>query len=129
MTAVDRWLLPDGVDEVLPPEAEKMEQVRRLLLDLYGRWGYELVIPPIVEFLESLLTGSGNDVDLQTFKIIDQQSGRTLGLRADITPQVARIDAHSLLRKGPTRLCYAETVVHAQANNMLASRIPVRGWS
>lgn len=126
MTAVDRWLLPDGVDEVLPPEAEKMEQVRRLLLDLYGRWGYELVIPPIVEFLESLLTGSGNDVDLQTFKIIDQQSGRTLGLRADITPQVARIDAHSLLRKGPTRLCYAETVVHAQANNMLASRIPVR---
>jgi ATP phosphoribosyltransferase regulatory subunit len=126
MSVVDRWLLPDGVDEVLPPQAAKMEAVRRQLLDLFQRWGYELVIPPMVEFLESLLTGSGHDVDLQTFKLIDQKSGRTLGLRADITPQVARIDAHSLLRNGPSRLCYAETVVHAQANDMLASRIPIR---
>jgi ATP phosphoribosyltransferase regulatory subunit len=126
MTVVDRWLLPDGVEEVLPPGAAKLESVRRSLLDLYSSWGYGLVIPPIIEFLESLLTGSGSDVDLQTFRITDQNTGRTMGLRADITPQVARIDAHSLLHEGPTRFCYAETVVHAAADNMLASRIPIR---
>jgi len=126
MTVVDRWLLPDGVEEVLPPGAAKLESVRRSLLDLYSSWGYGLVIPPIIEFLESLLTGSGSDVDLQTFRITDRNTGRTMGLRADITPQVARIDAHSLLHEGPTRFCYAETVVHAAADNMLASRIPIR---
>ncbi len=126
MTVVDHWLLPDGVDEILPPNAEKLEIVRRQLLDLYNRWGYQLVMPPLIEFLESLLTGSGHDVDLQTFRISDHSTGRTMGLRADVTPQVARIDAHSLMQQGPTRLCYAETVVHAAADHMLASRTPIR---
>jgi ATP phosphoribosyltransferase regulatory subunit len=126
MTVVDHWLLPDGVDEILPPNAAKLESVRRQLLDLYNRWGYQLVIPPLIEFLDSLLTGSGHDVDLQTFRISDHITGRTMGLRADVTPQVARIDAHSLMQQGPTRLCYAETVVHAAADHMLASRTPIR---
>ncbi len=125
MTRSNRWLLPDGVDEVLPPKAAQLESLRRSLLDLFASWGYELVIPPMIEYLESLLTGSGRDLDLQTFKITDQISGRLLGLRADITPQVARIDAHSLNRDDIVRLCYAETVVHARAE-MLKSRIPIR---
>lgn len=125
MTRSNRWLLPDGVDEVLPPKAAQLESLRRSLLDLFASWGYELVIPPMIEYLESLLTGSGSDLDLQTFKITDQISGRLLGLRADITPQVARIDAHSLNRDDIVRLCYAETVVHARAE-MLKSRIPIR---
>ena len=91
MSSNIRWLLPDGVDEVLPPDALNLEFIRRRLLDLYGSWGYEYVIPPMIEFLESLLTGSGSDLDLKTFKVTDQISGRTLGIRADITPQVARI--------------------------------------
>lgn len=125
MTRSNRWLLPDGVDEVLPPKAAQLESLRRSLLDLFASWGYELVIPPMIEYLDSLLTGSGSDLDLQTFKITDQISGRLLGLRADITPQVARIDAHSLNRDDIVRLCYAETVVHARAE-MLKSRIPIR---
>ena len=125
MDIVDRWMLPDGVDEVLPPQAAHLESVRRELLDIFGSWGYELVIPPMVEFLESLLTGTGTDLDLKTFKITDQLSGRMMGIRADITPQVARIDAHSLNRSGDVRLCYAGTVLHAKADNMLASRTPI----
>ena len=105
MSIVDRWLLPDGVEEVLPPEAWKLEAVRRQLLDLFQTWGYQLVIPPMVEFLESLLTGTGTDLDLKTFKVTDQVSGRMMGIRADITPQVARIDAHSLNQPGNVRLC------------------------
>ena len=125
MNNVDRWMLPDGVDEVLPPQAGQLESVRRDLLDSFESWGYELVIPPMVEFLESLLTGTGTDLDLKTFKITDQLSGRMMGVRADITPQVARIDAHSLNQSGDVRLCYAGTVLHAKADNMLASRTPI----
>lgn len=126
MNIVDRWLLPDGVEDILPAQAQELESIRRRLLDLYASWGYEYVIPPMVEFLESLLTGTGHDLDLKTFKVTDLVSGRTMGIRADMTPQVARIDAHSLNRTGPVRLCYAGTVLHSQADNMLASRTPIK---
>jgi ATP phosphoribosyltransferase regulatory subunit len=125
MKTRDRWLLPDGVDEVLPPEALKLERIRRCLLDIFAAWGYDYVIPPMVEFLESLLTGTGRDLDLKTFKITDQMSGRMLGIRADITSQVARIDAHSQNKQGVARFCYAGTVLHAKPDNMLASRAPI----
>jgi ATP phosphoribosyltransferase regulatory subunit len=125
MSIVDRWLLPDGVEDVLPPQARQLEEIRRRLLDLFETWGYEYVIPPMVEFLESLLTGTGHDLDLKTFKVVDLLTGRTMGLRADITPQVARIDAHSLNRDGIVRLCYAGTVVQSLSDTMLASRTPL----
>lgn len=125
MSIVDRWLLPDGVEDVLPAQAARLEEVRRRLLDLFSTWGYDYVIPPMVEYLESLLTGTGRDLDLKTLKVTDLVSGRTMGVRADITPQVARIDAHSLNREGVVRLCYAGTVVHAQADGMLESRTPL----
>lgn len=111
---MNRWLLPEDIADVLPAEARKVESLRRSLLDLYQSYGYELVAPPILEYLDSLLTGTGSDLNLQTFKLVDQLSGRTLGLRADITPQVARIDAHLLNRAGVTRLCYAGSVAHAR---------------
>ena len=111
---MNRWLLPEDIADVLPVEARKVESLRRSILDLYQSYGYELVAPPILEFLDSLLTGTGSDLNLQTFKLVDQLSGRTLGLRADITPQVARIDAHLLNRAGVTRLCYAGSVAHAR---------------
>lgn len=111
---MNRWLLPEDIADVLPAEARKVEFLRRAILDLYQSYGYELVAPPILEFLDSLLTGTGTDLNLQTFKLVDQLSGRTLGLRADITPQVARIDAHLLNRQGVTRLCYAGSVAHAR---------------
>ena len=111
---MNRWLLPEDIADVLPAEARKVETLRRYILDLYQSYGYELVAPPILEFLDSLLTGTGSDLNLQTFKLVDQLSGRTLGLRADITPQVARIDAHLLNREGVTRLCYAGSVAHAR---------------
>lgn len=122
----NRWLLPDGIEEVLPPMAGRVESLRRNLLDLYRGWGYDLVIPPFVEFLESLLTGVGRDLDLKTFKVTDQLTGRLMGVRADMTPQVARIDAHSLKHQGPTRLCYSGSVLHTRAANMLASRSPIQ---
>lgn len=125
MSIADRWLLPDGVEEVLPPKASHLEAVRRRLLDLFEAWGYELVITPMVEYLESLLTGTGKDLDLKTFKVTDRVSGRMMGIRADMTPQVARIDAHSLGRESIVRLCYAGTILHATADNMLASRTPI----
>jgi ATP phosphoribosyltransferase regulatory subunit len=125
MSIVDRWLLPDGVEDVLPPQAARLEQVRRRLLDLYQQWGYEYVIPPMLEFIESLLTGTGHDLDLKTFKVTDLTSGRTMGIRADITPQTARIDAHSLNREGMGRLCYAGSVLYTRSDNMLASRTPI----
>lgn len=121
-----RWLLPEGIEELLPAEARTVERMRRELLDLCDRWGYELVIPPLVEFTESLLIGLGPDLDLQTFKLTDQISGRSLGLRPDITPQVARMDAHSLRREGPSRLCYAGSVLHTRARSPLASRSPIQ---
>ena len=129
MTIADRWLLPDGVEELLPPRAEKLENLRRRILDLYSLWGYKLVIPPLIEYLESLLVGSGQDLELQTFKLTDQLTGRLMGVRADITPQVARIDAHCLKNpsidqqeKIPARLCYAGSVLHAKPADLLASR-------
>lgn len=106
------WLLPEYIEDVLPPAAGAMETARRGLLDLFAAHGYALVAPPLLEYVESLLTGSGRDLDLKTFKLVDQLSGRTLGVRADITPQVARIDAHLLGRKGVNRLCYAGSVLH-----------------
>ena len=111
---MNRWLLPEDIADVLPVEARKVETLRRAILDLYQSYGYELVAPPLLEFLDSLLTGTGSDLNLQTFKLVDQLSGRTLGLRADMTPQVARIDAHLLNRTGVTRLCYAGPVAHAR---------------
>ncbi len=126
MATVDRWLLPDGIEEVLPPEAARIETARRRVLDLFQRWGYELVITPHVEFLESLLTGAGQDLDLKTFKVIDPLSGRQMGLRADITPQVARVDAHTLRRDGPSRLCYAGSVLHAKPHALATSRSPIQ---
>ena len=111
---MNRWLLPEDIADVLPAQARKVETLRRAILDLYQSYGYELVAPPILEFLDSLLTGTGSDLNLQTFKLVDQLSGRTLGLRADITPQVARIDAHLLNRAGVTRLCYAGSVAHVR---------------
>ncbi|MFT7306788.1 MAG: ATP phosphoribosyltransferase regulatory subunit, partial [Candidatus Azotimanducaceae bacterium] len=125
MRKEDRWLLPDGIEELLPPQAAEVESARRKLLDKFEAWGYELVVTPMVEFLDSLLTGTGSDLDLKTFKVTDQVSGRTMGIRADITPQVARMDAHSLRRDGESRLCYVGTVLHANADNMLACRAPV----
>lgn len=126
MTTLNHWQLPDGVEEILPAQAEAVESLRRALLDLYRSWGYRLVIPPLVEFTESLLVGLGEDLDLLTFKLTDQLSGRTLGIRADITPQVARIDAHSLAEEGVTRLCYAGSTLHTRPKTLLASRSPIQ---
>jgi len=114
MTVNDRWLLPQGIEEALPEEAARLEQMRRELLDLYARWGYRLVMPPFIEYLESLLTGAGHDMGLDTFQLIDQLTGRPLGVRADMTPQVARIDAHQLKQDAPNRLCYMGTVLHTR---------------
>ncbi|MCF7982371.1 MAG: ATP phosphoribosyltransferase regulatory subunit [Pseudomonadales bacterium] len=126
MTDSNRWLLPDGIEEVLPPQAWRAETLRRKLLDLYRSWGYELVIPPYIEYLESLLTGIGSDLDLQTFKVTDQLTGRLMGIRADMTPQVARIDAHSLQHQGPARFCYGGSVLHTRAPNILSTRSPIQ---
>ncbi len=126
MTRVDRWQLPDGVEEVLPAQALIVERLRRQLLDLYHSWGYRLVIPPLMEFTESLLIGLGRDLDLLTFRMTDQLSGRSLGIRADITPQVARIDAHSLAEAGVTRLCYAGSILHTRPKSLMASRSPIQ---
>lgn len=124
MTTADRWLLPDGVEEIQPAQAERMERLRRQMLDLYRSWGYELVITPLVEYTESLLIGLGQDLDTQTFKVTDQLTGRTMAIRPDITPQTARMDAHSLNREGPVRLCYADSVLHTTPRALLASRSP-----
>lgn len=126
MTYADRWLLPDGVEEMLPSEAKAIDTLRRRLLDLYSTWGYDMVIPPLLEYTDSLLIGLGRDVDLLTFKVTDQLSGRTLGIRADITPQTARMDAHSFHRTGANRLCYAGHVVHTRPKNPLATRTPIQ---
>jgi ATP phosphoribosyltransferase regulatory subunit len=120
------WLLPEHFADVLPAQARRIEEMRRQLLDLALRYGFELVMPPLVEHLESLLSGSGLDQDLRTFKLVDQLSGRSLGVRADTTPQVARIDAHLLNRRGVTRLCYCGPVVHARPSGPLASREPLQ---
>ncbi|WP_186203960.1 ATP phosphoribosyltransferase regulatory subunit [Burkholderia gladioli] len=116
------WLLPENIADVLPSEARKIEELRRRLLDRFRLYGYEMVMPPLLEYLESLLTGGGNDLHLRTFKLVDELSGRTLGLRADMTPQVARIDAHLLNRQGVTRLCYAGNVLHTRPRGLHATR-------
>ncbi|WP_323072158.1 ATP phosphoribosyltransferase regulatory subunit [Mycetohabitans endofungorum] len=116
------WLLPENIADVLPSEARKLEELRRVLLDRFRSYGYEMVMPPLLEYLESLLTGSGSDLALRTFKLVDQLSGHTLGLRADITPQVSRIDAHLLNRQGVTRLCYAGHVLHTRPRGLHATR-------
>lgn len=126
MTYADRWLLPDGVEEILPREAKAIDRLRRKLLDLYSTWGYDMVIPPLLEYTDSLLIGLGRDVDILTLKVTDQLSGRTLGIRADITPQTARMDAHSFAREGANRLCYAGHVVHARPKSPLATRTPIQ---
>ncbi len=114
MNREEQWLLPDGVEEILPERAAAIELLRRELLDLFGRWGYQLVFPPLIEFLDSLLNGTGRDLERETFKLTDQQTGRLMGIRPDITPQVARMDAHSLRRTAPTRLCYCSTAVRTR---------------
>jgi ATP phosphoribosyltransferase regulatory subunit len=120
------WLLPENIADALPSEARKIEELRRRMLDRFRSYGYELVMPPLLEYLESLLSGSGADLDVRTFKLVDQLSGRSLGLRADITPQVARIDAHLLNRRGVTRLCYAGSVLHTRAEGLFATREPLQ---
>ncbi|TLD46729.1 MAG: ATP phosphoribosyltransferase regulatory subunit [Accumulibacter sp.] len=120
------WLLPEHIADALPAEAARIESLRRRLLDLFRVHGYELVLPPLLEHLDSLLTGSGQDLRLRTFKLVDQLSGRTLGVRADITPQVARIDAHLLNRQGVTRLCYCDSVLHTLPAALGASREPIQ---
>ncbi|MEJ2059068.1 MAG: ATP phosphoribosyltransferase regulatory subunit [Acidihalobacter sp.] len=126
MSEEDRWLLPEGIEEALPELAERLEYYRRRILDLFHRWGYELVMPPFIEYLESLLTGTGHDLGLQTFKLTDQLNGRMMGVRADMTPQVARIDAHSLKREVPTRLCYLGTVLHTRSDDFAGTRSPLQ---
>lgn len=126
MSVSNRWLLPDGVEDLLPPDANRIESLRRELVDTWQRWGYRLIIPPMIEYLESLLTGVGNDLDLQTFKLTDQLTGRMMGARADMTPQAARIDAHTLRESGVTRLCYAGHVLRTRPDNIMGSRSPIQ---
>ena len=126
MTVSDRWLLPDGVEDILPPLAGQIESLRRDIMDTCQRWGYQLVIPPLIEYLESLFTGTGHDLELQTFKLTDQLTGRMMGVRADMTPQAARIDAHTLGHEGITRLCYAGHVLHTRPRHMLTGRTPIQ---
>ena len=120
------WVLPDHIADVLPSEARHIEELRRQLLDTARGYGYELVMPPMLEHLESLLSGTGEALDLQTFKLVDQLSGRTMGLRADTTPQVARIDAHLLNRRGVARLCYCGPVIHTRPDRPHATREPLQ---
>ena len=120
------WLLPEYIEDILPAEADRIERLRRLVLDLFKTWGYELVMPPLLEYVESLLTGTGHDMDLVTFKLVDQLSGRMMGVRADITPQVARIDAHLLNRAGVTRLAYSGSVLHTRPASPAATREPLQ---
>jgi ATP phosphoribosyltransferase regulatory subunit len=124
---MSNWLLPENISDVLPQEARRVEELRRALLDLYRSFGYEYVIPPLIEHLESLLlSGTDRDLELRTFKLVDQSSGRTLGVRADATPQTVRIDAHILNRNGVVRLCYAGPALHARPLHPLASREPIQ---
>lgn len=126
MSTQDRWLLPEGIEEVLPQEARQLESMRRKVLDMFATWGYEQVMPPMVEYLEALQTGVGNELELQTFKVTDQLSGRMMGIRPDVTPQAARIDAHYLKRDLPVRLCYVAPVLRARPDAFGGSREPLQ---
>jgi ATP phosphoribosyltransferase regulatory subunit len=126
MTTENRWLLPEGIEELLPERASQLEALRRRLLDQCGTWGYRYVIPPLVEFTDSLLIGLGADLDLVTCKFTDQMSGRMLGVRADITPQAARMDAHSLAENGVTRLCYAGSTLQSTPQSVIGGRAPIQ---
>lgn len=125
-TNKERWLLPEGIEEILPPDARRLESMRRRILDLFASWGYELVMPPLIEYLDSLLTGVGTDLELQTFKLTDLMTGRLMGIRPDMTPQAARIDAHFLKRNAPVRLCYIGSVLHARPDEFAGSREPLQ---
>jgi ATP phosphoribosyltransferase regulatory subunit len=120
------WLLPDGFEEILPDDARRLEQLRSKLLKVFASWGYELVIPPFIDYLQTLLTGSGHDLDLQTFKLTDQLNGEMLGIRADMTPQIARIDSHHLKHDWPNRLCYAGTVLRTIGDPLEKTRSPMQ---
>lgn len=122
----ERWLLPEGIEEALPEQAACLEGMRRRVLDLYECWGYDLVMPPFIEYLDALLTGTGHDLALQTVALVDQVSGRMLGLRADMTPQVARMDAHTLKHDRPDRLCYLGTVLRARPEGFGGTRSPLQ---
>ena len=122
----NRWLLPEGISDLLPDAAQDLEGLRRAMLDTYCRHGFELVLPPLVEYLDSLLIGSGGDLDLKTFKLVDQLSGQSLGVRADITPQVSRIDAHLLQQRDINRLCYAASVLRTRPSGQEGSREPIQ---
>jgi len=121
-----KWVLPEYIEDILPAEAMRIEALRRKVLDLFFAKKYELVMPPLLEYMDSLLTGTGHDLELRTFKVVDQLSGRMMGVRADITPQVARIDAHLLNRKGVTRLCYCGSVLHTRPQGPGATREPIQ---
>src|SRR5437762_1452005 len=121
-----RWLLPEHIEDVLPTEARAIERLRRAIIDLFESHGYELVAPPLLEYVESLLSGTGRDLDLATFKLVDRLSGRLMGVRADHTPQVARIDAHLLNRQGVARLCYCGSVLHTVPAGMTKMREPIQ---
>lgn len=122
----ETWLLPDGVEDVLPASAARLEMLRRRLLDMFAVNGYELVFPPLVEYIDSLLTGSGRDLDVMTFKVTDQMTGRLMGIRADITPQVARLDAHCLPRNHTARYCYSGVVLNTQPQGLSTCRAPIQ---
>ncbi len=126
MSESKSWILPEGIEEVLPPQAYHLELLSRKIIDQFDSWGYELVMPPLIEYLESLLTGTGKDLDLKTFKITDQMSGRLMGVRADMTPQVARIDSSLLKRDIPVRLCYLGTVLHTRTRTLGGTRAPMQ---
>ena len=121
-----RWVLPDYIQDALPAEAAEIERLRRVMLDALHVRGYQLVQPPLLEYLDSLTTGAGHDLDLRTFKLVDQLNGRTMGVRADMTPQVARIDAHLINHAGVTRLCYCGSVLHALPSSLTATREPIQ---
>ncbi|HFE39183.1 MAG TPA: ATP phosphoribosyltransferase regulatory subunit [Gammaproteobacteria bacterium] len=126
MNKSERWLLPEGIDELLPEQAEQIEFLRRSILKLFQRWGYRFVMTPMVEHLDSLLVGMGNDLNHRTFKLTDEMTGRLLGVRADITPQVSRIDAHRFHNEGPSRLCYAGPVLLTRPRELGGSRNPIQ---
>jgi len=126
MKSQEAWLLPEGIEELLPEQAQQLEALRRDLIDQMRSWGYQLVKPPFVDFLDSLLTGMGNDLKLQTFTLTDQISGRQMGIRADMTPQIARMDAHELKKESPNRLCYLGTVLRTRSDDFAASRSPIQ---